>query len=177
MRVYTGIGSRRTPAHILDVMSGAAYWLACDDWTLRSGCAAGADSAFEQGANEAAAYFGLELFLPWFGFEGRSEHDIGPNGRFEPQPEAFEIAERFHPNWANLKQGAKRLHARNVHQILGPDVTAPVLSRFVICWTPDGAGGGGTGQALRIAKHYDVPIFDVAIPDALARVERFLERS
>ncbi|NMA16004.1 MAG: hypothetical protein GX935_02005, partial [Erysipelotrichia bacterium] len=31
---------------------------------------------------------------------------------------------------------------------------------FIICWTKNGSGSGGTGQAIRIAKAYDIPIFD-----------------
>lgn len=176
VKAYAGIGSRSTPPDVLDLFSSLAYELGKQDWQLRSGAAPGADSAFEQGANESGSF--PALFLPWPRFEGRSDEDVSAwGGLHQPQRAAFDIALQFHPRWPDLKQGAQKLHARNVHQILGPDVTTPVLSRFVICWTPGGEGGGGTGQALRIAKHYGVPIFDVAIPEALERVMRFLERS
>ena len=33
-------------------------------------------------------------------------------------------------------------------------------SDFVICWTKGGKGQGGTGQALRLARDYNIPIFD-----------------
>lgn len=55
-----------------------------------------------------------------------------------------------------------KLHARNCYQVLGADLRTP--TQFVICWTPRGSGEGGTGQALRIAKAYNIPIFDLAIP-------------
>jgi hypothetical protein len=42
--------------------------------------------------------------------------------------------------------------------VLGLDLETP--SKFIICWTKNGKGQGGTGQALRIAKEYGIPIFD-----------------
>ena len=71
---------------------------------------------------------------------------------------AFEIASKYHPRWNYLSQGAKFLQARNSHQILGWDLNTP--SDFVICWTKGGKGQGGTGQALRLARDYNIPIFD-----------------
>ncbi len=47
---YTGIGSRSTPEAIQKIMTELAYELGKSGWTLRSGCAPGADSAFEFGA-------------------------------------------------------------------------------------------------------------------------------
>ena len=40
-----------------------------------------------------------------------------------------------------------------------------LLSKFVICWTKNGKGTGGTGQAIRIAKGFGIPVFDLAIKD------------
>ena len=171
MKAYAGIGSRETPDEILGVMRNVAYDLATHGWTLRSGAARGADSAFEEGAFDAYFVHGRvpkpEIYLPWIGFEGRRPVTTKLS---EPLDDAFPIAARFHPRWDSLKQGAQRLHARNVHQILGPDVSSPLLSRFVICWTKNGAGDGGTGQALRIARHYDIPVFDLAIANDYDRV-------
>ena len=150
-RVYTGIGSRETPQGILEVMQGTASRLAERGWTVRSGGAPGA----------AVEDVGLtEIYLPWKGFGDWHEHQVA---RLEAQPEAWAIAEVYHPRWQYLKHGAKMLHARNVHQILGYDVTEPQLPSFVLCWTKDGKGGGGTGQALRIAKGWEVPIFDLGL--------------
>lgn len=174
-RTYTGIGSRMTPLDIIGLMSTLGYFLANEGWILRSGCAPGADTAFEAGALAALKQEGVarpELYLPWDGFEGRER---GRVMRTEPQEEAFEIAAEYHPAWGNLTQGARRLHARNVHQILGHDVTNPHVSTFIICWTKDGKGGGGTGQALRIAKGYNVAeIYDLFNRDHRDRVTGFL---
>lgn len=151
MLTYAGIGSRSTPPHILDLMSAIAYTLARDGWKLRSGAADGADSAFESGALDGLG--AVEIWLPWSRFNGHPSPLI-------PSPAAFEMAARFHPAWAACSRGARALHARNCHQVLGPDLTSPVS--FVLCWTPSGSGSGGTGQALRIARAHSIPIFDLA---------------
>jgi hypothetical protein len=175
MKAYAGIGSRSTPGTILELIRTTAYHLAAHGWTLRSGCAQGADSAFEDGAFEA--YFANarrpkpELYLPWPRFEGRRRTVVA---REEPQAEAFPIAAQFHPAWDRLSQGARRLHARNVHQVLGRDVTDPQPSRFVLCWTQAASGQGGTGQAIRIAKHYGVEVIDLGDPSNVVRVSKWL---
>lgn len=174
MKAYAGIGSRQTPAEVLTLMTQIGRELAKNGWTLRSGGADGADWAFEHGAMLGMHPELLEpwpeIYLPWPHFNDRPSGPDVP----EPQPEAYDIARRFHPAWDRCSRGAKALHARNVHQILGPDVTRPTYSRFVVCWTRGAAGGGGTGQALRIAKHYDVPIFDLADERERERIASWL---
>jgi len=165
-KIYTAIGSRKTPEDIKEVMRWTANQLFHKGYTLRSGGAPGADQAFEQGLaladpNRALIQTRVEIYLPWASFEKENRSWIHPR-RIEPQPEAYEIAAQFHPGWNFLSHGAKKLHARNVHQVLGVDVVYPLPSNFVICWTKGAKGGGGTGQAIRIAKHYDVPVYDLA---------------
>ena len=62
--------------------------------------------------------------------------------------------------------------ARNSYQVLGRNLDDPV--EFVICWTPGGSGSGGTGQAIRIAKDYQIPVFDLGSPETKLRLEEFL---
>jgi hypothetical protein len=90
-----------------------------------------------------------------------------------PSSEAFEIAKVFHPGWKFLKRGARALHARNCHQILGPNLKDPV--DFVICWTKDGKATGGTGQALRIAENYSIPIWNLQRADHLRTAKEQLK--
>ncbi|MGV8863278.1 MAG: hypothetical protein ACOH2T_19190 [Pseudomonas sp.] len=165
-QIYAGIGSRQTPPHILTMMENVAYLLGKDGATLRSGAADGADRAFEFGAMAAGGK--LEIFIPWKGFNGST------SPLFIPSQDAFTIAAAVHPNWAACSQGAKRLHARNVHQVMGADLKTPVIS--IICWTPYGQGGGGTGQALRTAKLMapEVEILDLGRNDAFQRVSDWL---
>lgn len=162
---YAGVGSRSTPAPILVMMRRLGRALDARGFTLRSGGAPGADSAFEAGADSA------EVFLPWRGFSGRGV----PIGFDCPTPEAHALAARYHPAWANLSHAARRLHARNAHQVLGLDLASPAA--FVLCWTPDGAvtetssATGGTGQAIRIALANDVPVYNLARPEHRATWE------
>lgn len=175
MSAYAGIGSRQTPEDVLSLMYDVAFKLS-DSWTLRTGGAEGADEAFGGGAVGGAdgSYHGVEVYLPWEGFNGWGQDDEDGIARFEPQPEAYAIAEQHHPSWGSLSRGAKALHSRNVHQVLGFDVTEPDLSKFVLCWTRNAAGGGGTGQAIRVARTHGVPVFDLADPAARARIEKWL---
>jgi hypothetical protein len=81
-----------------------------------------------------------------------------------------------------LNAAARHLHARNTHQILGPNLEPADPARFVICWTPnattDGLGRhtGGTGQALRIAATHGINVFNLARPDHQRRVRSLLKR-
>lgn len=158
---YAGIGSRSTPKDILRLMEDIGQDLARQGWTLRSGGAPGADTAFEKGALAGMDLLLLEpwpeIFLPWLGF---NERPIASDYT-DPTDAAFDLAGKFHPNWQYLKYGAKKLHARNSHQVLGANLDSP--ASFVICWTKDGKRSGGTGQALRIAEAFNIPIYDLAL--------------
>lgn len=163
MLKYAGIGSRTTPADIITVMEDFAYAVAYDA-LLRSGGAGGADLAFEFGAVMGGGQ--REIYLPWEGFNGSKDGCLNA-----PTQAAIELAEHYHPGWRYLKQGAKKLIARNGHQILGKKLDDPV--DMVVCWTPDGSldgtgpKSGGTGQALRIAADRDIDVFNLKRPDHL----------
>ena len=149
---YAGIGSRETPDEILRLMEAIACALGDKGYTLRSGAAKGADSAFENGARHSAE--SPELYLPWADYESRV------NARLDfPTERALQIAAEYHPAWHRCSNGARLLHGRNSHIILGADCRTP--AQFVIAWTKDGQNTGGTGQGLRIAKHHGVPIFNL----------------
>ena len=132
---------------------------------MRSGGAGGADQAFERGADKVKGK--KEIFLPWRNFEGSDSKLIVSDEK------AFEIAKRFHPYWHNLKQGAQKLQSRNSHQVLGWDLNTP--SKFIICWTEKGKGKGGTGQTIRIAKEYKIPVFDAGRFDNIENVRTILK--
>lgn len=157
MNYYTGIGSRRTPEDICDLMTKTARYLYFKGYTLRSGGAIGADSAFEIGAGEKK-----EIFLPWKGFNDNTSE------LYNIPEEAYKIAAKFHPVWDNLKDYVKQVHARNSCQVLGKDLKTP--SDFVICWTPKAKMKGGTAQAIRIAIAYDIPVFNLANEEDKKRI-------
>lgn len=146
---YTGIGARKTPSGILLTMTSIARLLDRQGYTLRSGAADGADSAFEEGVSLITP----EIYLPWENF-GKSKSKFT-----SPKHEAYLIAEKYHPAWKKLSRAGQKLMARNVHQVLGWDMRT--LSDFVVCWTADGKASGGTGQALRLAKACNIPIYNL----------------
>lgn len=150
-RSYVGIGARVTPERVLGVMESIAGMLAIRGFILRSGGADGADSAFERGCDTTNGQ--KEIYLPWKDF---NDHD---SELVVNKPLAFQIAEEFHPAWRAVKQGGRKLHARNAHQVLGWNLNEP--AEFVICWTEHGAFRGGTAQALRMAQHFDIPIYNL----------------
>ena len=195
LKAFAGIGSRETPPDALDLLYRASLWLVANGWTCRSGGAQGADTACEDGALAALADDrlhpppgggGLEVYLPWPSFGRDSVHyqEItrlpGVTVRTLPTDAAVALAATVHPAWDGLRQGARKLHGRNSHQVLGSDLASP--ASMVLCWTKDGADGtpahpvtrdtGGTGQALRLAVARGIPILNVARPDHRATVER-----
>jgi len=154
-KVYAGIGSRETPVEALRWMTGLAEHLAVEGWHLRSGYAVGADMAFYEGAVERGTFTN---YVPWVGFNNAPRNDprwVVPI----ITAEMSYIAEKAHPNWGACSQGARKMHIRNVCQILGSNLNEPC--KMVVCWTAGGYGGGGTGQAIRIAKNYNIPVFDL----------------
>ena len=157
-KFYTGVGARKTPQDVLDLMSRIAFRLAQAGWKLRSGGAEGADLAFEVGSAGRCEVFRAQ----------------------DATDEAMAIAARFHPAWSRCGGYVKRLHGRNAFQVLGRDLKTP--SSFLLCWTPDGVidhehrtvTTGGTGTAISIASAYGVPVFNLARPDHRKRIETWL---
>lgn len=172
MLAYTGVGSRTTPPAVQSMMTTIATRMARDGYTLRSGGADGADSAFERGA--AAGGGQAEIYLPWAGFNGHA------HGIVRLSLEAEALARSTHPAWSRLSPAARRLHTRNANQVLGLDLRTPAA--FVVCWTPDGctsaatrtARTGGTATAILIAERYAVPVFNLQHPDTEHRLERMM---
>lgn len=161
---YAGIGSRSTPDAVLGRMARLATRLAKRGFRLRSGAAAGADSAF------ASSGVLADIFLPWPRFRGH------PSPLSTPTPEAFAVAALVHPAWHSLSPVAQKLMARNSHQVLGRYLRQP--ADFVVCWTEDGCESlaergrstGGTGQAIDLADRFGIPVFNLAREDAVERL-------
>lgn len=149
--IYTGIGSRRTPEPVLRLMRTVGRALAECGWLLRSGGSPGADTAFEQGCDEA--HGAKEIFLPWRGFNG-SDSPL-----CDTPPEALQIATRYHRRLLFRSQRIKQLRARNVCQVLGRGLDRP--SDVVIAWTEHGLFSGGTATVLRIAAERGIPTINL----------------
>lgn len=158
-KAYAGVGSRETPTQVLKDMYHIAHTLAQSGWSLRSGGANGADTAFEQGCDDARGF--MEIYLPW-GF-----YNNNPSTLDKPSADAMLIAAEVHHAWKYLKEPARLLMARNVHQVLGCDLTVPV--KFLVCYTRDGCTSyeqysrktGGTGLAISVASLFNIPVLNM----------------
>lgn len=168
MKWYAGVGSRETPPVVAAMMKEQAAKLESLGYVLRSGGADGADLAFESGCTRK------EIFLPWEGFNGN------PSPLSYIPDWCYQIASLYHPGWRHLKQGAQSLMARNVQQVLGQNEYSE-NSRFVLCWTPDGVETtttnltGGTGQAIRIAVSYGIPVINMKNADWLHKLREIIK--
>lgn len=175
--VYAGIGRRECPEPVIQEIKVLASTLASKyNATLRSGAAAGADTAFEYGA--IAGNGPREIYLPWSGFNNR--YCCKQVMHLPQQLEVVErVAANYHPAWNRCSPAARKLTARNVLILLGKDPELVPLAGaegvvfnvqssrpvdFVICWTERGQITGGTGNAIRVAQAYNIPVFNLGIP-------------
>lgn len=124
----------------------------------------------------------VELYLPWESFEHERLAPILSTETWiwcEPSAAALEMASHFHPIWDRLKQGARKLHARNCHQVLGGELNS--RADLIVCWTPGGgidgssSKSGGTGMALRIATAYGpIGVINLANENHLSYVQKMM---
>jgi len=142
MKTYAGIGSRETPADIQLQMYEIAKYLDSRDYVLRSGGAAGADTAFSEGAKAGFNKHEQQIF--------KASHATDAS---------ILLAAKFHPNWNACTPSVRKLHGRNAMIILGRNLDDRV--DFVICWTKNGSDIGGTGLGMRIAQERGIPIYNL----------------
>lgn len=175
-KTYAGIGSRRTPANICELMQQLGEKLAVKGAVLRSGGAEEADLAFERGCIGVGGR--KEIYLT-------NEYVTSAGGTLysgKQWSQAYVIAAKHHPSWSHLKPYSKKLHARNCFQVLGISLQSP--ADFVLCWTPDGAKTkeetsretGGTGQAIRLASSHGIKVYNLANKDDLELVRNWLHK-
>ena len=171
--VYAGVGARRTPPAVLTSMRDMARELAALGWHLRTGGATGADSAFAHAAPAGQR----TVFVPWRGYNG---WDAAANqgvplcrvlgaGELRTMRKA---AAPYHPAWGRCSGRVRDLHARNVAVLLGADLGQAVDA--MVCWTDRGRVSGGTGMAIRLARHQGIPVLNLAEidrRDAMRRLE------
>lgn len=168
MKFYAGIGSRETPEEIEPLIEEIVGILNRYEYILRSGGANGADSIFEKYSLPEQR----EIYLPHKEFNGNKSDLYLDN--IDPKfiEGSKEIAKKFHPSWKSLSNAGKNFMIRNTFQVLGKTLDSPVS--FVICWTPGGKICGGTGQAMRIAKSLNIPIFNLYEKDCLHKIKIFI---
>jgi hypothetical protein len=164
---YAGIGSRETPTIILKGMRNFATYMAEQGHTVSTGGAKGADSAFIDGAMQGNG--SLRNYLPFPGYNGY-RNNIMP---FDRSKKVMDLAKKYHPAWNRCSPTARLMHARNCNIILGPHLIEPVA--FILCWTLNGLVQGGTGQALRLAKDYMIPVCNLGKAKTVEEAFEMLE--
>lgn len=165
MIMYAGIGARETPPEILKAMRSIGKYLAISGAMLRSGGARGADSAFEEGADIAKGF--KQIYLPYQRFNN-NESDF-----YTVTKEARLLAKKYHPAWEHLGSRGRDFMGRNAYQVLGLTLDRP--ADFIVCYTFRGHITGGTGQALRMAEDYKIPVCNLGNKN-LTEVEAFLKQ-
>lgn len=164
-KIYTGIGSQETPEWICKIMKDISGYLYVKGYKLRSGGADGADKSFESFVKDIKL---KEIYLPWRGFNGNYSPLYNVSRR------AMGMASNYYPyQWERAKRTTKLLMGRNVYQVLGKLLNKP--SKFIICYTKDGCFSGGTGLALRVAKDYGIPIYNLYYPEIRENIFKIVD--
>jgi hypothetical protein len=164
MDYVTCVGSRDITILEAKIARYIGETLARNNYGMRSGLADGSDIHFYRGfiseiGTEVNNRF--QMFMPRFYFksfrhDGVSFYSIT---EMDIYLESIEIASTIHPRWTACQEWVKLLHARNIPQVLGPDLKSP--SVYLI--TPNkeispGRCKGGTNTAFNLAFKRNIPI-------------------
>lgn len=192
-KYYSGVGSRETPLAVLILMAKFANIMERKGYILRSGCAIGADSAFEFGLEN---HLNSEIYIPYKGFLNTMQRTNQDSPSYLI-PEVFNKSKYFdanilidkndlHPAWKNnLQEWLRKLHNRNVFQVLGRNLDYKEKSKFTLCYTRDGVykrenttiKTGGTGTAIRVSDFAGVEVFNMGNKEHRQRIENFIDNN
>lgn len=168
---FTGVGSRNISEEEWETIKAVSAWIVSQGGILRSGKAEGSDSAFEQGVEESVEPSSKEIYIPW---EGAGMNQIPTHDKVfvldKPSSVNYALSIEHvlsvmdQQHWDNLKQGGKKLHQRNTHQVLGQDLENPAPSLFLLACADNTRNGdvkGGTATAWKLAKKFNVPCLNI----------------
>jgi hypothetical protein len=163
MKYYAGIGSREIGLDIEKELIYIGLRLSYLGYTLRSGGAKGSDFAFEFGndCNNGTKLMPIpqkEIFLPWKNFN----NSVSPLYLKSNYSNLELIASKIYPDWDSASDAVRRLHARNVQQILGeiPGTSEP--SDFVVCYSPRPKNQyRGTMFGIELAVRNNIPVYNL----------------
>lgn len=172
MIYYAGIGSREITEDEseLIIKIGKKLSTRC---ILYSGNADGADISFQKGSEGRCV-----IMLPWKNFNKQNYSldnclDSFVVGETE---EGNKAVDRFHPAPQSLKAGGRMCICRNYHQVMGYD-NYPKVTFVICCADQDKTGNvlGGTGQAVRVARANNIPVFNMRADRWRMSFREFLE--
>ena len=184
---YAGIGSRETPAAVLEAMTKVAEYLDKQGFTLNTGktfpAKPSTDPKYQKQYEERLAFskkhngkVGLdeEGADRAFSLGATKKNLFGvdkPIGQRE-----MTVMQEIHPNPSALKEGAKKLMARNTNQVFGKNLDTPV--DFVLFYAKETSNPlrveGGTGQAVEMARRKGIPTINMANPNWRQELNRVL---
>ena len=152
------IGTRNPTKEMRERCVKMGAWIVKCGGVVHSGNAEGIDYAFAEGGNSVNPAK-VWLHLPWNGF---NDFQIQSQNRtiLPPYPQWMEdLTVKLHPRGPFLKQGALKLHTRNV----------AILDKTVLCVAAPSnkVGGGGTGQGMRTSTEMGIELINLNHYDLL----------
>lgn len=190
---YTGVGSRNTPLYIMYMMSELAMVFEKKGYILRSGCATGADAAFEDLLEDPANT--AEIYIPNKGFPFKmggsyKNHYMIPSEMYGKSFDGLYLqatrmihSQEIHKAWRRCQPHIMDLHNRNMFQVLGRDLKTK--SKFVVCYTrgkeltydDTNVKTGGTATAINAAYLNKVDIFNLSVDEHYLRLRKFIDEN
>lgn len=192
----TGVGSREAPdsvaalftAFVFHTMTQGLEWASGSSGVMDEAVEQGALNYFEQVLKPEGKVLGdldkhFRSYLPWSRFGDRPVClDADGNPRlyyvapsFANYPKAETVASGIHPVWGHLTQGARKLHSRNVYQVLDVGLDRP--SDLILYWakpTRSGQVSGGTNMAVQISRQHNVLELNAFYPEVVEFIERYM---
>jgi len=163
------IGSREIPTETALLMQQIGEMLAQKGHSVASGNAMGSDEAYARGANQVDPKRVL-LYLPWASYN-KELIVQGNEIHLEEAKEWEPLAEKHHPAWMWLSQGARRMMIRNVGIVMQSD-------RVIAYLNHNKTGGGGTGHGWRVAGALKIPRIDLSVKQyTLEEIKQFIQGS
>lgn len=152
--IYSGIGNRKIPAESARDLEKISVILERKyNAYLRTGGAIGSDTAF------ARYVTNKQIILPYNGYNNlttNSQNVVVPTY----SDAVWDVACNFHPKGNFIRKKRKYYTlARNVCILLGDNLR--IHSNFVLYWLGDNVTTGGTVHALKIAKRYRIPTYNM----------------
>ena len=168
---YAVVSNKDIPPEAIQVYERIAKRLNDMGYTVRTGTLEGLESKAEM------LPVRKELLLPWKGFNEKESQFTSST------PLIKGIAKKYMKagNWDELKPAMQGFLQKNARLVTGHYGNSP--AKFVICWSQDQAESqnqvtfntGNIAHALTIAAAWHVPVFNLARPDAEARLFNFLQ--
>jgi hypothetical protein len=176
-KYWTAVGSREVPAAIADLQVLIGACMTSKGYILRSGNANGSDYNFQRGAQSVSPPH-CDIYLPWASYN--RELNKAGSSYITPTDAQMEFAGGLledtgvMPYYKSIKsEHAKKMHSRNVYQVIGVYDQPREVSRVCIYYAPldkDGNVMGGTRTAVGLSKYYEIPTFNLFVESEKAEL-------